>query len=235
MLVSDWSGGGNGVLVARASRPWARPARWFTSVRTDWPPHRLRQGRTTHARQSRRLSLRLPEPPAYALSRPPVRPTPSGRGPLRLAQPLRALASVRVPTVRPSRIRLPASLRSVPVTALHRYCGPSDSCPALHRRTGLPASRARPSDLPTARQATPPRGGAVAVGYRPESAYLETILTSPTMHARRRTGTGILPVVSRPGWPCHARTRDLDRALLFPRWPSQALCVSAACGNASRF
>ena len=33
-----------------------------------------------------------------------------------------------------------------PLQALHRYYEGSDSCPALLRRTGLPASRARPSD-----------------------------------------------------------------------------------------
>jgi hypothetical protein len=37
---------------------------------------------------------------------------------------------------------------------------------------------------------TPPRGDAVAVDYRPESAYLKRTLTSPTRHAFRRTERG---------------------------------------------
>ena len=37
---------------------------------------------------------------------------------------------------------------------------------------------------------TPPRGDAVAVGYRPESACLKRTSTSLTKHAFRRTGAG---------------------------------------------
>ena len=46
-----------------------------------------------------------------------------------------------LPFVFPSRIHLPASLGSTPITALHRYYGGSDSCTPLSMRTGLPASR----------------------------------------------------------------------------------------------
>ena len=34
---------------------------------------------------------------------------------------------------------------------------------------------------------TPPRGGAVTVGYRPESAYLKRTRTALTLHTLRRT------------------------------------------------
>ena len=34
---------------------------------------------------------------------------------------------------------------------------------------------------------TPPRGGAVTVGYRPESAYLKRTFTAPTMYTLGRT------------------------------------------------
>ncbi len=64
---------------------------------------------------------RLPELPACDQSRPPVRPTPtvaSGPGLLRLVEPLRALATGTVPAVHSSRIHLPASLGSRPITAL---------------------------------------------------------------------------------------------------------------------
>ena len=56
-------------------------------------------------------------------------PTTTGRARLRLAEPAcrRALASV--PSIRPSRIHLPAPLRSTGITPRHRYYGCSDSCP----------------------------------------------------------------------------------------------------------
>ena len=46
---------------------------------------------------------------------------------------LAALAPVLLPVCLSSRLHLPASLRSTPVTALHRYYGRSDSCPAALR------------------------------------------------------------------------------------------------------
>ena len=156
--------------------------------------------------------------------------------------------------MRPSRIPLPAPLRSTPVTALRRYYERSDSCasgslapvsmntvsvsrrspcvlchavvpipspptvrapmplshatPQPHRspvRTGArfrlagAGSSTRPAvsssssyglvvHLPLLR--TPPRGDALTVDYRPESACLERTSTSRTMHARRRTRGG---------------------------------------------
>jgi len=150
------------------------------------------------------------------------------------------------------------SLRSTPVTELHRYYGRSDSCllgssgpwsmnsDSFHKQvslihaSGLPDhsvskhlthSRRRFSRYPSAPRAslfrwvldfafrtqarhlrpaessllsyglvvhllllpTPPRGDAVAVGYRPESVYLKRTFTSPTTrafqaHVRKASG-----------------------------------------------
>src|SRR5439155_397892 len=49
-------------------------------------------------------------------------------------------------SVRPSRLHLPASLRSRPITAFLSYSGRSDSCRASRDPAGLPDSRTRPSD-----------------------------------------------------------------------------------------
>ncbi len=51
---------------------------------------------------------------------------------------------------------------------------------------------------------TPPRGDAVTVNYRPESACLRRTCTSPTMHAHRRT---------RVGPPAH-RARDRHNGVI---------------------
>jgi len=47
---------------------------------------------------------------------------------------------------------------------------------------------------------TPPRGDAVPVGYRPESAYLKRTHTSLTWHTYRRTIRGLMPP-ARPDTP----------------------------------
>src|SRR3972149_6702021 len=61
----------------------------------------------------------------------------------------------------------------------------------------LRARRARPAESRSSSYglvvhlpllSTPPRGGAVTVGYRPESAYLERTCTALTAHTLRRTG-----------------------------------------------
>ncbi len=151
------------------------------------------------------------------------------------------------------------SLRSTPITELHRYYGRSDSCPLrlfgtwsmnsgsfnrqvslihandlpdhsvskhlTHSRrrfitlplsaTGFPirwvldfafhtqARQLRPAESSSLTYglvvhllllSTPPRGDAVAVGYRPESVYLKRTFTSPTTRAFRRTcGGGFAP------------------------------------------
>ena len=57
----------------------------------------------------------------------------------------------------------------------------------------------------------PPRGDAVAVGYRPESVCPEGTLTPPTMHARRRTSPRREPWGrgAHPGKPRQGRKRRL--------------------------
>ena len=65
-----------------------------------------------------------------------------------------------------------------PLQALHRYYEGSDSCPALLHRTGLPASRARPSDHSISNHLTCPHRSFVTL-LSSVSLPLSRVQTSP--------------------------------------------------------
>jgi len=72
---------------------------------------------------------------------------------------------------------------------------------------------------------TPPRGDAVAIGYRPESAYLKRTSTSLTKCAFRRTGGGSAtagPI------PLHQQDRYIEPATVFHSLVDSSVAAVAA-------